>query len=182
VTLLVTIAAPEQGGLDYEAESYSITRALHDHVGVVVNEMGELDDLVTGLRGEPPPHGVHFSGHGGRGQLVFEDEFGGPRTVLVEDMLNAIRREAPDRLPRFFYLACCHGGDAPVLSGDRASMQSGLLRDESRLTRTQEDWITQFERALQVPSAPPSPRGMGCLLSYGHALLRRLTYKQQRRQ
>jgi CHAT domain len=135
VTLLVTIAAPEQGGLDYEAESYSITRALHDHVGVVVNEMGELDDLVTGLRGEPPPLGVHFSGHGGQGQLVFEDEFGGARTVLVEDMLNAIRRESPERLPRFFYLACCHGGDAPALSGDRASMQSGLPATATALHR-----------------------------------------------
>jgi AAA ATPase domain/CHAT domain len=135
VTLLVNISAPEQSGLDYEAESYSITRALHDHVGVVVNEMGELDDLVTGLRGEPPPLGVHFSGHGGRGQLVFEDEFGGTRTVLVEEMLNTIRRGAPERMPRFFYLASCHGGDAPALSGDGASMQSGLPATATALHR-----------------------------------------------
>jgi hypothetical protein len=35
--------------------------------------MGELLDLVEGLRTNPPPHGVHFSGHGGPGVLVFED-------------------------------------------------------------------------------------------------------------
>jgi hypothetical protein len=95
VTLMVTIAAPEQSGLDYEAESYSITRALHDHVGVIVNDMGELDDLVTGLRGEPPPLGVHFCGHGGRGQLVFEDEFGGARYS------SAVLKSAKRRGSRF---------------------------------------------------------------------------------
>jgi len=45
------------------------------------------------------------------------------------------------------------------------------LHDQSRLTRTQEDWIIQFERALQVP---PPPRVMRRLLSYGRAWLHRL--------
>ena len=58
----------------------------------------------------------------------------------------------------------------------RALLERGLailhgLHDESRLTRTQEDWIIQFERALQVP---PPPRGMRRLLSYGRAWLHRL--------
>jgi tetratricopeptide (TPR) repeat protein len=58
----------------------------------------------------------------------------------------------------------------------RALLERGLailhrLHDESRLTRTQEDWIIQFERALQVP---PTPRGTRRLLSYGRAWLDRL--------
>ena len=77
MTLLVNISAPEKSGLNYETESYYISRALHDHVGVVVNEMGELEDLLTGLQSEPPPLGVHFSGHGGPGILLFEDAEGG---------------------------------------------------------------------------------------------------------
>ena len=76
LSLLVNVSAPEGSGLDYERESYLIVRALHEHLGVVVNEMGEVDDLVDGLRGEPPPLGVHFSGHGGRGTLLFEDDYG----------------------------------------------------------------------------------------------------------
>ncbi|MBK8177012.1 MAG: hypothetical protein IPK66_17660, partial [Rhodospirillales bacterium] len=44
VSLLVNVSAPEGSGLDYERESFFIIRALHEHIGVVVNEMGELDD------------------------------------------------------------------------------------------------------------------------------------------
>ena len=55
----------------------------------------------------------------------------------------------------------------------RTLLKQGLailyrLRDEAHLTRTQEDWIIQFERALQVP---PPPRGIGRLLAYGRAWL-----------
>src|SRR5271167_4359724 len=72
VSLLVNISAPERSGLDCERESYAIVRALHEHLGVVINEMGEVDDLIAGLRrGDPPPLGIHFSGHGGLGTLVF---------------------------------------------------------------------------------------------------------------
>ncbi len=125
VRLLINVSAPEGSGLDYEAESYYITRALHDHVGVQVNEMGELDDLVEGLRANPPPLGVHFSGHGGPGELVFEDAFGGQDGVPVDRLLKDMRRAAPARFPRFFYLACCHGGDAPSLgAGEQAGIAS----------------------------------------------------------
>jgi tetratricopeptide (TPR) repeat protein len=120
VGLLVNISAPEGGGLDYERESYAIVRALHEHLGIVINEMGEVDDLVEGLRrGNPAPIGVHFSGHGGPGALVFEDEYGDAKSVEIGGLFTEIRRRAPDRLPRFFYLACCHGGDPVVLNGDR---------------------------------------------------------------
>lgn len=117
LSLLVTVAAPQGSGLDYERESYLIVRALHEHLGVTVNEMGELDDLLDGLQREPPPLAVHFSGHGGRGTMLFEDEYGEGREVSVEDLLTAIRQRAPQRLPRLFFLACCHGGDAPQQGG-----------------------------------------------------------------
>jgi hypothetical protein len=101
VSLLVNISAPDGSGLDYERESYAIVRALHEHLGVVINEMGEVDDLVEGLRrGNPAPIGVHFSGHGGPGTLVFEDEYGGTKPVEIGGLLTEIRRRAPDRLPR----------------------------------------------------------------------------------
>ncbi|MCH8147692.1 MAG: CHAT domain-containing protein, partial [Planctomycetes bacterium] len=115
VSLLVNVSAPAGSGLNYEVESYHVTRALHDHVGVRVNEMGELDDLVRGLAGDDPPTGVHFSGHGGHGTLTFEDEFGKERQVPVEELLTEINQAAPNRKPRFFYLACCHGNTPPSL-------------------------------------------------------------------
>ena len=117
VSLLLNISAPEGSGLDYERESYFVVRALHEHLGIVVNEMGEVEDLVEGLRhADPAPLGTHFSGHGGPGTLVFEDEFGGAKSVEIPELLSEIRRRAPERLPRFFFLACCHGGDAPAPS------------------------------------------------------------------
>ena len=48
MSLLVNVSAPAGSGLDYERESYFIVRALHEHLGVVVNEMGEVDDLIDG--------------------------------------------------------------------------------------------------------------------------------------
>ena len=137
ISLLLNVSAPAGSRLDYEAESYYINRALQDHVGLRVNEMGELDDLVQGLAEGPPPLGVHFSGHGGPGELVFEDSLGDADCVPVERMLSAIRRAAPERFPRFFYLACCHGGDPPHL-GDGA--RAGIASAAARLHR---DGVTQ---------------------------------------
>ena len=42
LSLLVNVSAPERSGLDYERESYLIVRALHEHLGVVVNEMHSM--------------------------------------------------------------------------------------------------------------------------------------------
>ena len=90
MSLLVNVSAPEGSGLDYERESYFILRALHEHVGVVINEMGEVNDLIDGLRTDPPPIGVHFSGHGRPGKLVFEDEFGEEKPVGIDDLITTI--------------------------------------------------------------------------------------------
>ncbi|MGE5778517.1 MAG: CHAT domain-containing protein [Hyphomicrobiales bacterium] len=130
LSLLVNVSAPAGSGLDYERESYVVVRALHEHLGVVINEMGEVDDLIDGLRGDPPPIGVHFSGHGGPGTLVFEDEYGEARPVEIDALITEIRRRGPERLPRFFFLACCHGGDAPSSSaGGLPAAATALHRD-----------------------------------------------------
>lgn len=121
VRLLINVSAPEGSKLNYEEESYFITRAMHDHVGVVVNEMGEVDDLLESLRQDPSPLGVHFSGHGEPGCLLFEDEYGEGKTVRVDELLARARKAGSQRLPRFFFLACCHGGDAPSLLQPSAS-------------------------------------------------------------
>ena len=115
-SLLVNVSAPQGSRLDYERESYLIVRALHEHFGVVINEMGEVGDLAAGLRTTPPPIGVHFSGHGRQGALIFEDEFGEAKPVAVDQLVSDIRHRA-ERLPRFFYLSCCHGGDTQVSDG-----------------------------------------------------------------
>jgi CHAT domain len=118
-------------------ETDAIVRALHEHLGVVINEMGEVDDLVEGLRrGNPAPLGVHFSGHGGPGTLVVEDEHGDAKPVEIGQLLTELRRRAPDRLSRFFYLACCYGGDPVASYGDRR----GLPATATALHR---DGITQ---------------------------------------
>jgi hypothetical protein len=130
MSLLVNVSAPEGSGLNYERESYFILRALHEHLGVVINEMGEVDDLIDGLHGDPPRIGVHFSGHGGPGTLVFEDEYGEEKPVKIAELITEIRRRAPERLPRFFFLACCHGGDALSLSaGGLPAAATALHRD-----------------------------------------------------
>jgi CHAT domain len=137
MSLLVNVSAPEGSGLDYERESYAIVRALHEHLGVVINEMGEVDDLVEGLRrANPAAVGVHFSGHGGPATLVFEDEHGDAKPIEIGKLLTEIRRRAPDRLPRFLFLACCHGGDPVASYGDR----QGLPATATALHR---DGITQ---------------------------------------
>ena len=135
-SLLVNISAPDGSGLDYERETYTIVRALNEHLGVVVNEMGEVDDLIAGLKRDRPPLGVHFSGHGGPGTLVFEDEYGAAKTVAIPELLAEIRRNTAGRLPRFLFLACCHGGD-PVASA------GGGKRLPSAATALHRDGITQ---------------------------------------
>ncbi len=117
----VNICAPEGdnvASLNYEKEAYRITTALQEHRDVRVNEMGELDDLLNVVCGDDPPSVVHYSGHGGAGVLLFEDEFGGEHPVPVADLITRCRRQGVKQWPRLFYLACCHGQDP---SGDGAS-------------------------------------------------------------
>jgi hypothetical protein len=161
-SLLVNISAPEGSGLNYERESYFIVRALHEHLGVVINEMGEVNDLVEGLRqGNPPPIGVHFSGHGGHGTLLFDNQHGERDPVTVEALLNAIRSRTSERLPRFFFLACCHGGDARVMDDATASLPSvatvlhrdGIAQVVGYFGPVLDELSTQAERAFYAELA-----------------------------
>jgi hypothetical protein len=162
MSLLVNISAPEGSGLDYERESYAILRALHEHLGVVINEMGEVDDLVEGLRrADPSPLGVHFSGHGGPGTLLFEDEYGAAKPVAIRELLAEIRRRAPDRLPRFFFLACCHGGDPATSASDNKGLpaaatalhRDGITQVVGYFGPVLDDLATRAERAFYAELA-----------------------------
>ncbi len=107
--LVVNVSAPEGSRLSYEAESYRLTRALTELCPLVPTELGTLDDLVATVAREQPT-GIHFSGHGEPGRLVFEDDEGRDHKVAVDDLLKRLRDPIPDgKLPPFFYLANCHG-------------------------------------------------------------------------
>jgi tetratricopeptide (TPR) repeat protein len=118
----VNVCAPEGervAHLNYEKEAYRITTALQEHRDVRVNEMGELDDFLKVVCGDDPPTVVHYSGHGGAGVLLFENEFGGEHEVPIAELITCCRQQGVRQWPRLFYLACCHGQDP---SGDGTSV------------------------------------------------------------
>jgi len=137
--LLLNVAAPEGAGLHYEEESYRILKALHHHAGVQVNEMGELEDLAAAVKAADaagaPLVGVHFSGHGGPGVLLFEDAFGEKAAVPVEALWRAVQGEDLHRKLRFLYLGCCHG-NTPHLSGQEGEQDGeGITATAAQLHR-----------------------------------------------
>lgn len=107
--MLLHVCAPANSGLNYEEESYRILRAVRESVAVTVNELGELGDLVGKLVQPNPPGVVHFSGHGAQGSLLFENETGGEAFVPAKQFLDELAKAGRVRLPRLFYLGCCHG-------------------------------------------------------------------------
>ncbi len=111
--LVANVSAPSGSGLDYEGESYRITRALSEHCSFVPTELGTVEDLVETVR-RVAPDAIHFSGRGAPGQLEFENDEGDSQWVPVRDLLVRLRKELPGELPRFFYLASCHGNDHAV--------------------------------------------------------------------
>jgi tetratricopeptide (TPR) repeat protein len=127
--LVVNVSAPEGSGLDHERESYRISLALTRHCTLTQTELGTLDDLAETVR-QAKPAGIHFSGHGGPGQLQFEDDEGRGQSVAVGELVDRLRRSLPDgSLPPFFYLANCHGNDpVPAGSGDPRRTGGGVGR------------------------------------------------------
>jgi tetratricopeptide (TPR) repeat protein len=126
--LVVNVSAPEGSGLDYETESYRITRALADHCDLIPTELGSLQDLVETVAARRPT-GLHFSGHGGPGFLVFEDDEGRESKVDVAALVDSLRRRDPaGRLPAFFYLANCHGNDPAALRAGQPGVESLAAR------------------------------------------------------
>ena len=126
--LVVNVSAPEGSGLDYEAESYRLTRALTDHCELTPTELGTLDDLVQTVR-DKKAAGIHFSGHGNRGVLSFEDDEGRERPVMVDELVSELKQNDPEGLlPPFFYLANCHGNDPAALEEGQPGVESLAAR------------------------------------------------------
>jgi hypothetical protein len=96
---------------------------------VVPTELGTLADLVETVAREAPT-GIHFSGHGKPGALLFENDEGGEDEVAVERLLERLRQPLPDArpLPPFFYLASCHGNDPARLEEDEAGSASAVVQ------------------------------------------------------
>lgn len=123
-TLVTNVSAPEGSGLSYEAESFRITHALTDHCEQTTTELGTLDDLIETVR-TAQPTGIHFSGHGAPGALVFESDEGYEDKVPIDRLVTAMRRSEGGGLPPFFFLASCHGNTpARPESGEPGSWSS----------------------------------------------------------
>lgn len=118
--LVVSVSAPEGSGLDYEGESYRITKALSEQCRFVPTELGTIEDLVETVRVEKPTV-IHFSGHGAPGALVFEDDEGRAAEVSIHDLLQRLRTRIDGPLPPIFYLASCHGNDAGGAKGETSA-------------------------------------------------------------
>lgn len=127
--LVVNVSAPEGSCLSYEAESYRITLVTAQQCAMVPTELGTLADLVETVDRETPT-GIHFSGHGKPGALLFENDYGQEDEVPVEKVLDALRHRLPDsrRLPPFFYLACCHGNTPVDLEKDEPGSLSAVVQ------------------------------------------------------
>jgi tetratricopeptide (TPR) repeat protein len=129
MSLLVTVSAPHGSHLDYEAESYRIVKALHDYGEIHYTDLGTVKDLLDGLA-EHKPMGIHFSGHGGPGTLLFEDDEGMPKEIEVREFLRELRSciSDPESFPRFLYLASCHGNTPPEVDKDEAGSYSSAAQ------------------------------------------------------
>jgi hypothetical protein len=125
--LVFNVSAPEGSGLDLEGETYRLTRRLSERCQLVSTEYGTADDLVETVARNSPT-GIHFSGHGWPGWLLFEDEEGGPIAVAVADLLTRLRRRLPGHLPPFFYLAHCRGNEAEGAGEGQNGSESSAAR------------------------------------------------------
>ncbi|MFY9823556.1 MAG: tetratricopeptide repeat protein [Thermoanaerobaculia bacterium] len=138
--LVVNVSAPEGSGLDYEGESYRITKALSDQCLFVPTELGTVEDLVETVRAERPT-AIHFSGHGAPGALAFEDEEGREQTVRIDDLVTRLRKRVDSGLPPLFYLASCHGNDPG--SRGAAEPKEGKSGAESSAARLHREGVPQ---------------------------------------
>jgi tetratricopeptide (TPR) repeat protein len=138
--LVVNVSAPEGSGLDYEGESYRITKALSEKCHFVPTELGTLEDLADTVRAERPT-AIHFSGHGAPGALAFEDEEGREAPVSIHDLLSKLRQRIDGPLPPLFYLASCHGNDPGALR--TAEPETGKAGAESSAARLHREGVPQ---------------------------------------
>ena len=96
---------------------------------MVPTELGTLDDLIETVARETPK-GLHFSGHGMPGALLFENDEGRDDRVAVQDLIQKLRNELPDGrpMPPFFYLASCHGNEPADLETDEPGSSSAAVQ------------------------------------------------------
>ncbi|MGI9505551.1 MAG: TIR domain-containing protein, partial [Geminicoccaceae bacterium] len=127
--LVVNVSAPEGSKLDYEGESYRISLATAERCAMVPTELGTVDDLIGTVERERP-QGIHFSGHGMPGALLFENDEGRDDRVAVQDLIQKLRNALPDDrpLPPFFYLASCHGNEPADLETDEPGSGSAAVQ------------------------------------------------------
>jgi hypothetical protein len=126
-TLVTHIAAPEGSGLSYEEERFRITHALSEHCVESTTELGTLPDLVEAVR-SARPRGIHFSGHGAPGRLIFENDEGMADAVPIERLVSELRRQGDGSLPPFFFLASCHGNTAAEPAQGRSGSSSSAAQ------------------------------------------------------
>ncbi|MFY9824093.1 MAG: tetratricopeptide repeat protein [Thermoanaerobaculia bacterium] len=138
--LVVNVSAPSGSGLNYEEESYRITRALSEKCHFVPTELGTLEDLADTVRAERPT-AIHFSGHGAPGALAFEDEEGQEAVVSIHDLLSKLRQRIDGSLPPLFYLASCHGNDPGAPRA--ADPEAGKAGAESSAARLHREGVPQ---------------------------------------
>ncbi len=140
--LVVHVAAPEGGKLDYEGESYRIVKALAGRCPTETTDLGTLDDLIGKVKvaqrlapeekelvedKKTSPVGIHFSGHGAPGVLVFEDDEGRQAPVSVQDLVTSLKAKTDAKeLPGFVYLASCYGQESGRLVGENGQEQTAL--------------------------------------------------------
>ncbi len=121
--LVVNVSAPAGSGLDYEGESYRITRTLSESCELTPTELGTVEDLLETAE-HVRPTGIHFSGHGSPGRLQFEDDEGREHVLPVAELAADLKRRVPGGLPPFFYLASCHGNEPAVPEEGRSGAES----------------------------------------------------------
>ncbi|MEZ5964004.1 MAG: tetratricopeptide repeat protein [Planctomycetota bacterium] len=127
-SVVTNVSAPSDSKLDYEAEAYRITLALTNECKQTPTELGTLRDLVDTVA-KLEPTGIHFSGHGLPGSLVFENDVGDKDVVPVGTVLERLGTTCKDkRLPRFFYLASCHGNTQPAPEKGKSGSESAAAQ------------------------------------------------------
>jgi tetratricopeptide (TPR) repeat protein/cellulose biosynthesis protein BcsQ len=150
--LVLNVAAPSESGLDYEAEGYRITRTLTEACPVAATELGTVADLVDAVRRHRPV-AVHFSGHGGQGSLVFEDDEGSAVAVSVVDLAVRLRREfRAEEWPRFFYLTRFRGIEEAAVAAARLHRE-GFTQVAARFGPVVDERSTRAEEALYAALA-----------------------------
>jgi len=106
---VVFMAASPRGVdmLDYEAEEAAILRAVGEqHIDLVVEESGELDELGHKLAGLTPMTVLHLSCHGNNKPqpfLALEDEKGDCKPAQGADLTKKLRAT----MPRLLFLSAC---------------------------------------------------------------------------